>query len=287
MKKIILVFIILALIFSIGTIAQAATATIELNASNDIVKPGDTFTISLIVNSPEGINGVVGIKATYDTDKLELVSSQTSSNFTNIGTDSAIDLITSSSEKITSDNVFTWNFKVKENITSETTTEISINNLSVDTDSATDSEVNLSGKSKTITIKPENVQDPVEEPKQEEPKQEEPKQEEPKQEEPKQEEPKQEEPKQEEPKQEETKQEETKQEEPKQEEPKQEEPKSTSSNTQNNSKKDQTVYNVENNKKASVLPKTGKGRFWLGTSIIIAIISLTVTYKKYSKYKGI
>ena len=273
MKKIISILVVILLLFSLGTAVKAATATMDLKISKESIRPGETFTVSLSITCPDGINGVVGIKSSYDTDKLELISCQASSNFSNLGTEAEADLIVLSNDKITSDDVFSWTFKANEDITEETNVNISIEELTVDSDSNTDSEVHLSGINKTITIKPESAVDPAEDPGEnpnENPNENPSKQ------------------PSENPNENPSKQPSENPNENPSEQPSESpnDKPTTSEDKANDSNKDKTVYPTNGNEKGGVLPHTGKGRVFLGM-VIVCIISLVIAYKKYSKYKGI
>ena len=62
-RKILVVCAIITCIIANVVTVQAASATVDLklgNVTNGTVKRGDTFTVTLSVNSPDGINGIFG-----------------------------------------------------------------------------------------------------------------------------------------------------------------------------------------------------------------------------------
>ena len=147
-----ILFIMLFIIINCLTV-QAASATADLNLSNDKVKAGDTFTITLKINCADGINGVTGIKYSYDNKVLELISSGVNdTNFVNIGNNTNIDLICNSNSKITTSNIYTFKFKVKESVTNVNETEFSLSNFSIDSDAINNSEVTIDAKKVNIRI---------------------------------------------------------------------------------------------------------------------------------------
>lgn len=131
----------------------AVTATADLISNNSAVKAGDIFTVTLSINCADGINGATGITYNYDTNVLELVNSGVNdTNFMNIGNTTTIDLISNSSTKITTSNIYKFTFKVKEDATPGATTQITMNNFSIDSDAQTESESIIGAKSITITV---------------------------------------------------------------------------------------------------------------------------------------
>ena len=113
---------------------QEGAKDIVLSASNSNLKPGDTFTITMTATFENGINGIYGkeendgIKINYDNNKLELIN-RGAIDLTDINSGKdTIALIYTASNKIISANIYTWTFKVKQEIT-EGETEISINDI--------------------------------------------------------------------------------------------------------------------------------------------------------------
>ena len=159
-----IVLIILFIILKCLTI-QAAVATSDLILSNNTVKLGDSFTVTLKINCADGINGVTGLQYTYNDKVLELVTSGVNdTNFVNIGSNTSIDLICNSTSKITTSNIYKFTFKVKENITNISETEISFSKFNVDSDAQNNSKIEIESKKVKITIAPnkennQNIQD--------------------------------------------------------------------------------------------------------------------------------
>ncbi len=156
MKKIIAILTLTLLIVLAGNMPIfAATAMANLNSSSLTVKPGETFTVVLSVNCQEGINGVIGLTYNYDKDKLDLVSEKIGTNYTNIGTGDTIDLITNSKDKLTNEDIYVFEFKAKETIKSQTIANISIGDITIDSDEVSNSEAIVKSQKILITIKPE------------------------------------------------------------------------------------------------------------------------------------
>lgn len=149
MKKIIVSIIVLCLILSSISIVNASTGTVNLTA-NKSVKPGETFTVTLSVSCEDGINGV-NTTYNYDHNKLELVSANVAnSNWASLGTDNSITVISNSSSKVTSSDVYVLTFKVKDNATG--TIKVETSDIMIDSDLAENSSFNVKAKSIDINI---------------------------------------------------------------------------------------------------------------------------------------
>ena len=160
MKKTLLTIgIIFIVMISCITSVQADAGEITLVASNATVKPGETFTVTMHATASEGINGIYGkeefdgIGFNYDNTKLELVSREAKTvTDANSGNDTII-LIYLGLETITSEDVYVWTFKVKDNAaegeTQISTTEIIFTDLANDT-------TEVGAKTATVQIKKEN-----------------------------------------------------------------------------------------------------------------------------------
>lgn len=149
-KKIIISIILCAIVLKIG-IAQAVTGNANLKASNTNVKPGTTFTVTLSIECEDGINGI-DTSYSYDKDKLELVSANVAnSNWANLGLDNSITLISNTTSKITSNDVYVLTFKVNDSAQSGIT-KIDTNEIIVDSDLTENSSFTVSAKSVDINI---------------------------------------------------------------------------------------------------------------------------------------
>lgn len=152
-KKIFCVILILIFFLTGCLTVQAATATASLKTSNLTVKSGENFSVTLSVSCADGINGIAGLKCNYDSSKLELVSSSINdSNFIDMGSSGEIALTCNSGQKITSSNIYVFNFKVKENVKADEKIVVSTNSFIVDSDLTTNSEISVSAQSTTITV---------------------------------------------------------------------------------------------------------------------------------------
>lgn len=122
-KTIFIIGIILVILIANVTAVHAATASAELKASNTSVKPGDTFKISLYATYEDG-NAIMPtgdekfIYYSYDKSKIELINKSTTlTDWSTLdknddGTD--IEGIALQGD-FSSQSVYEWTFKVKEN----------------------------------------------------------------------------------------------------------------------------------------------------------------------------
>ena len=154
MKKIIISIIVLCLVLSSISIVNASTGTVNLIANNKTVKPGETFTVTVSVSCVDGIN----TSYNYDQDKLEFVSAKVSNdNWANLGTNNSITVISNSTSKITSSDIYVLTFKVKDNATAGIA-KVGTSDIMIDSDLAENSSFNVSAKSIDINIITDNNQ---------------------------------------------------------------------------------------------------------------------------------
>ena len=157
MKKIIISIIVLCLVLSSISIVNASTGTVNLIANNKTVKPGETFTVTVSVSCVDGINGI-NTTYNYDQDKLEFVSAKVSNdNWANLGTNNSITVISNSTSKITSSDIYVLTFKVKDNATAGIA-KVGTSDIMIDSDLAENSSFNVSAKSIDINIITDNNQ---------------------------------------------------------------------------------------------------------------------------------
>lgn len=159
LNKIICIAIIL--LFVIGTITvNASTATVTLKPNATTVSKGDTFTVTMAVSCADGINGIT-TKFTYDDTALELKSAavEDSTKWMNMSSGVNADIMSNTSETIKDANVYVLTFLVKDT-TTVGPTQIKATELSVDSDAATNSQVDLADQSTTITIKEKTTTTP-------------------------------------------------------------------------------------------------------------------------------
>ena len=162
--KLIIGNIIAIIIILLTSVTYAATGTAELKADVKEVKKGETFTVTLVVASEEGINGI-STKYTYDTDKLELVSESLvdTTNWSNLGTSPELTIICNSTSSIKSADIYTLKFKVKDNVTAGSVATVETTDILLDTDAQSDSEVTISAKKVEVNViedKNNNTDDP-------------------------------------------------------------------------------------------------------------------------------
>lgn len=162
--KLIIGNIIAIIIILLTSVTYAATGTAELKADVKELKKGETFTVTLVVASEEGINGI-STKYTYDTDKLELVSESlvNTTNWSNLGTPPELTIICNSTSSIKSADIYTLKFKVKDNVTAGSVATVETTDILLDTDAQSDSEVTISAKKVEVNViedKNNNTDDP-------------------------------------------------------------------------------------------------------------------------------
>lgn len=151
--KLIIGNIIAIIIILLTSVTYAATGKVELKADVKEVKKGDTFTVTLVVTSEEGINGI-STKYTYDTNKLELVSESLvdTTNWSNLGTSPELTIICNSTSSIKSADIYTLKFKVKDNVTAGSVVTVETTDILLDTDAQSDSEVTISAKKVEVNV---------------------------------------------------------------------------------------------------------------------------------------
>lgn len=113
-----IMLLVLGVTFSVNAI-DAENATANLKASSTELNPGETFTVTFEATCEKGINGVT-TTISYDEDKLELVKGVTVTDTAKWirlegETDLSADILCNSKDKITTGDIFTVTFKVKEN----------------------------------------------------------------------------------------------------------------------------------------------------------------------------
>ena len=154
MKKRIILFVLAIILIMISAITvNAADAVASLNLSSEEVKIGDTFTVTLNVVCEEGINGLEGILS-YDTSNLELVKTEMveTSKWVNLGDEVNFSIIHNSSNTETSADIVKATFKVKDTAVVGTTAKITMSNIKVDSDAATNSTKTIGTKETEVSI---------------------------------------------------------------------------------------------------------------------------------------
>ena len=150
-KKIFIIGMVFILILLNAVTCFAAETTVQLVSDKSEVKAGETFTVTIKAVCDEGINGL-DTAYSYDEEKLELVSTNVGANFSNLSTGNEISLISISTEKITSADLFTLTFKVKEGVAVDSTAQIGIDETLLGSDAATDSNHMIDAQNITVTV---------------------------------------------------------------------------------------------------------------------------------------
>lgn len=145
---IIVIFVIL-----LTTVVFAASGAVTLKSNVNKVKIGDTFTVTLSATSEDGINGI-DTKIIYDSSKLELISEGVvdSSKWSNLGTSPDITIICNSMLNIKNADIYTLQFKVKDNVTVGDTIKVETSSITLDTDLQTNSSITIPAKKVELTI---------------------------------------------------------------------------------------------------------------------------------------
>lgn len=151
-KSIIILTIISTIMLLSFSNVYAATGKVTLKSSSSEVKPGDTFTVTISASCDSGINGI-DTKFTYDTDKLEMESSMLSdSRFASLGSDQDITIISNTTDKITSADIWKIVFKVKSTAKSGDSAKITMQDGTMDSDDENNSNMTISGTSLSVKV---------------------------------------------------------------------------------------------------------------------------------------
>ena len=153
-KKIMMIGMMLLLILTnCITVYGATTSNVKLQSDKTEVKAGETFTVVVKAESPDGINGIDTIY-TYDTEKLELEKSAiTDTNFVDLsgGVAGTITLM-GNVATVTDTNIYTLTFKVKDGVAANSTATVSLGQTYLSTFAQSDSEHTIPEQSITIKV---------------------------------------------------------------------------------------------------------------------------------------
>ena len=153
-KKIMIIGIMLLVIFiNCITIYGATTSNVTLQSDKTEVKAGETFTVVVKVQSPDGINGI-DTTYTYDTEKLDLIKAdRADTNFADIsGQNGKIVLFVNVATPITDTNLYALTFKVKEGVPANSIATIALGKTYLETLAQLDSEHTIPEQSITIKV---------------------------------------------------------------------------------------------------------------------------------------
>ena len=153
MKKTISILTIVSIIMLLSfSNVFAATGKVTMKASNNEVKPGDTFTVTISATCDSGINGV-DTKFTYDTDKLEIESSSLAdSRFSSLGSDQDVTIINNTTNKITSADIWKITFKVKSTAKVGDSAKITMQDGTMDSDDSSNSNITIASTSLSVKV---------------------------------------------------------------------------------------------------------------------------------------
>ena len=160
MKKLTISMLMIFVICIINTVnVFAVDATAELSVDKTTVKAGDTVTVILNAKCESGLSAVItGIA--YDKEVLTLQTTKVAENWVNYGVDK-YEILSNSTEKVTSLNVITLTFKVNDKA-QDGTTKISTTGLEI-TD-INNKEYTLAKSEKVLTIGNPTPSEPEENP---------------------------------------------------------------------------------------------------------------------------
>lgn len=162
MKKYIKIFLVaVILVLSSTLIVNAADATATLKLSDEQVKKGDTFTVTVNVSCEEGINGLVG-NVSYDTEKLEFIGLElidTQKWFNMSGEKLKFEIVHNAVDTETSADIIKATFKVKDTAQVGTTAKVTIADIELDSDAATNSNKQIGTKEVEVSIIEETIND--------------------------------------------------------------------------------------------------------------------------------
>ena len=153
MKKKIFMLLILFIILATTLVQASSNATLTLKSNSSNVKPGSTFTVTMHIICPDGINGF-SCNYSYDINNLELINRTVcdSSKWSNLGQNNEIAIISNTSSIIKDSDLFELTFKVKENATVNTKSSITLSNIMIDSDKPVDSKIYPTDQELTVTI---------------------------------------------------------------------------------------------------------------------------------------
>lgn len=166
MKRILISILVSIFVISIFSVANAATASVVLEPSTSKVKPGETFTISVIASGDANVTGIEG-KLSYDTAKLLLEKKDTLNGFQEAGSGNILNSGILSLEGVTlakSVKVYTLTFKALETAEGETLIEFKNIELGLVDESSNQKDVTAADASVKVTIEKEEVKEPTDEP---------------------------------------------------------------------------------------------------------------------------
>ena len=134
-----IILLILGIVFSVNAADYSGLeASASLNVSKQELIPGEEFTVTFNGECEKRINAIT-TTISYDENKLELVEGVKVTDATKWvklegETDLSADILSNTSDKIISGDIFTVKFKVKENAEVGTTAKIIANDIYIDSD---------------------------------------------------------------------------------------------------------------------------------------------------------
>ncbi|MBR3133686.1 MAG: hypothetical protein IKG42_06510 [Clostridia bacterium] len=166
-KKVIILVISLFLIIALIPQVKAATFNVNPTLSKTEVKPGETFTVTLRLESEDGISGI-SLDYEYDTEKLERVNAtlldRKFGDMTELDENdeptNTMDLILNGSSTVTSSDCYSIEFKVKSNATVGEKAKISFKNIEYGTDASSNSDGTIDLIEREVTIVPSSTPSP-------------------------------------------------------------------------------------------------------------------------------
>lgn len=126
-KKILMIGIVFLLILTNAITIYAITgAAFSASADKTEVRPGDTFTVTANVSCEAGINAIEGFEYSYNAEQLEVVSEAVGANFMKFEEEGIVTLMYSGTEIVNTADIYTINFRVKNDVPENTTVSVSV-----------------------------------------------------------------------------------------------------------------------------------------------------------------
>lgn len=165
MRKSVISILITIIIISVFSVANAASASINLGASSDKVKAGDVFTVSIVGTAD---NNIAGLEASieYDQDKLEIENKAVGTGFYDYPAgDNGIAIGAENKDALSKTvTLYTFTFKVLEGVkTGETVISFKDIKLALVNEKNEQEEVKVANESIEIGIEEIKVEEPEDE----------------------------------------------------------------------------------------------------------------------------
>lgn len=152
-RKILILGLSFIILLASITNVNASTASVTLKTSSKEVKAGETFTLTIGVQSADGINGL-STELNYDNSKVEIKEAGLvdTTNWSFLGQENKVDILYNSTNQTTEADVYKVIFKVKDDVKSGTELTVGTKGILVDTNATSNSTVSLSEQNVTVKV---------------------------------------------------------------------------------------------------------------------------------------